>query len=204
MATSKNPDEYFEKDSQWKATLDELRSIIRKTELSECIKWGAPAYTLNNKNVLGLMGFKNHVSLWFHNGVFLEDKDKKLLNAQEGKTKAMRQWRFTSHEQVLNDRELIASYLNEAIQNQKDGKEIKPDKSTTIKKNNKSLLIDNLMIKDLEFKNKFNSFSAACQREFHEYISEAKRDETKVRRLEKIKPMVLRGEKLNDRYSSKK
>ena len=38
---------------------------------------------------------------------------KVLINAQEGTTKSMRQWRFTAKEQI--DKELPLSYIKEAI-----------------------------------------------------------------------------------------
>ena len=44
----------------------------------------------------------------------MTDPQKVLINAQEGTTKLMRQWRFTSREQI--DKELILQYINEAIE----------------------------------------------------------------------------------------
>ena len=60
-----------------------------ETELLETIKWGVPVYTLNDKNVLGMGAFKSYVGIWFFQGAFLDDPQKKLINAQEGKTKAL-------------------------------------------------------------------------------------------------------------------
>jgi uncharacterized protein YdeI (YjbR/CyaY-like superfamily) len=37
---------------------------------------------------LGIGAFKNHFCLWFHQGVFLKDKQTLLINAQENKTNA--------------------------------------------------------------------------------------------------------------------
>ncbi len=53
-----------------------------------------------------------------------------LINAQEGKTRAMRQWRFGSVDEI--DKKLVLEYVQEAIQNQKDGKQIKPEKTKII------------------------------------------------------------------------
>ena len=38
------------------------------------------------------------------------------------------------------------------------------------------------------------------QREYLEYIDTAKREETKIARMEKIKPMVISGIGINDKY----
>jgi len=87
-------EEYIEEGSKWTNELRELRRILLKTEFEETLKWSIPTYTINGKNVAGIAGFKDYFGIWFFNGVFLKDEEKVLINAQEGKTKAMRQWRF--------------------------------------------------------------------------------------------------------------
>ena len=46
----------------------------------------------------------------------------------------------------------------------------------------------------------FESLTLTKKREFTEYISSAKRDDTKQKRLEKIIPMILNNIGLNDKY----
>ena len=53
-----------------------------------------------------------------------------------------------------------------------------------------------------EFKTKFDGFSTSKQREYADYISEAKREQTKLKRLEKIIPMIIAGKGLNDKYKN--
>ena len=126
MAKIKSAEEYIREKTHWSDELNILRKLILQTELKETIKWGAPVYTLDGKNIVGLAGFKNHFGIWFYNGVFLKDKEKALVNAQEGKTKALRQMRFESIEDIKPD--IVLSYVKEAIANQKAGKEIKPNR----------------------------------------------------------------------------
>ena len=90
---SQKIDAFIAKQTKWKEKLQQLRAVFQKTELKEEVKWGKPTYTLNGKMVAAMADFKNHIALWFHQGVFLKDKQKKLINAQEGVTKALRQWR---------------------------------------------------------------------------------------------------------------
>ncbi len=188
---------YIEKNDQWATELDEIRKIINQTELYETMKWSMPTYTINNKNVLGVGAFKSFINLWFHQGAFLKDKAQKLSNAQEGKTKGMRHWKIYSIDDIIKNKDLIKAYIDEAIENQKLGKEIKPQKKKelTIPKQLKSLLDSNQTLKE-----SFELLSPSCQREYFEYIMEAKKDETKQRRLEKITPMILNGSGLNDKY----
>ena len=118
-------EEFIEVSSHFGDALTLLRQIINSTELEETLKWNAPVYTLNGKNVLGLGGFKNHFGIWFFNGIFLSDEKDLLSNSQE-KTKALRQMRFESTSEIKKN--VVLSYIKEAIKNQKLGKELKPEK----------------------------------------------------------------------------
>jgi uncharacterized protein YdeI (YjbR/CyaY-like superfamily) len=53
-------DEYIEVNSKWSEALTILRNIIRSTEVEESVKWSAPVYTIDGKNVFGPGTFKNH------------------------------------------------------------------------------------------------------------------------------------------------
>lgn len=131
----------------------------------------------------------------FFQGAFLSDPEHKLVNAQEGKTKALRQLRFADSEEI--DYNLVKAYVEEAIQNQKTGKEIKPDQKKPL------IIPDELKVKfevDEALKICFDEFTLTKKREFADYISEAKREETKLKRLEKIIQMIKEGIGLNDMY----
>ncbi len=189
-----NLEQYFAKSSR-QQELSILRDILLSCGLEETVKWGAPTYTFAGKNVASLASFKSYVGLWFYQGALLEDKKMKLINAQEGKTKALRQWRFTSMETI--ESKTIKAYVKEAIQNAKLGKSIKP----TIKK--RTAIPNELSAafrKSPELKKSFSALSRAKQNEYAEYLLEAVKTETKLKRLEKIIPLIIRGEGLNDRY----
>jgi uncharacterized protein YdeI (YjbR/CyaY-like superfamily) len=187
-------DEFLSIHPEWHDELNLLRKIILSTEMEETIKWGIPVYTVDGKNIVGIGAFKSYTGLWFYHGVFLEDKTNILVNAQEGKTKGMRQWRFTSIEEI--DTALVREYLEEAITNQKAGKEVKPEKKPLILPR---LLVD-LISEDIAFAQRFEAMSLTLKREYADYISDAKREATKQSRLAKIKPMIMAGIGLNDKY----
>lgn len=184
----------WNKTNDWAEELDLLQSIIAKTELTETTKWGGLTYTINGKNVIGIGGFKNFFTIWFYQGVFLEDRHKVLVNANEGVTKALRQWRFTSKDEI--DEGLILLYLKEAITNSKAGKEIKPEKKKTVV----SELFNNELASDSALKEAFSKFSAAKQNEFLEHVESAKQEKTKLSRIEKIKSLILENKGLYDKY----
>jgi len=191
-------DEFIEIHPEYLEELKFLRSLLIETELEEKIKWMFPCYTFDNKNVIGLGAFKKYVGLWFYQGVFLSDPLGILVNAQEGKTKAMRQWRFQELSEIKKHKNQIRQYLAEAIQNQKDGKEILP---TRVKK---ELIIPEELLsalaKSKRLKGSFEKLTYGKKKEYAEYISTAKRVETKEKRLKKITPMILEGKGLNDKY----
>ncbi len=93
-------EEYIKANIKWYEALTILRDIIKSTDVEETIKWNAPVYSVDGKNVIGLGAFKNHFGIWFFNGVFLKDEKNLLTNAQEGRTKALRQMRFESVDDI--------------------------------------------------------------------------------------------------------
>ncbi|NMH27967.1 YdeI/OmpD-associated family protein [Flavobacterium silvaticum] len=190
------PAKVWDKTGQWAEAIDLVKSIVVKTELVEMTKWGAPIFTVGGKNVAGIGGFKEHFAIWFWNGVFLKDEAGKLVNANEGVTKGLRQLRYKNMEEIRSDEKLIYDYLVEAIENEKAGLSIKPEKKQTIIPE----LIQKALDSDSELKIAFEKFTPFKQREFIEYVDSAKREETKVQRLEKISLMIRDGIGLNDKY----
>jgi uncharacterized protein YdeI (YjbR/CyaY-like superfamily) len=190
----KEPKNSWNKNDIWIEELELLRAILVKTQLEVATKWGGEVYTFNGKNVVGIGGFKNYFTIWFFNGVFLQDPKKVLVNAQEGVTKALRQWRFYSKDDI--DEKLILTYIHEAIENEKLGKKLAPVKKETIL----SDFFQKELHADLELKKGFEKLTPGRQREYLEYIDTAKREETKIARMDKIKPMIISGFGLHDKY----
>ena len=192
---AKSVEEYILKHAQHEEALKKLHKIIASTPLQEAIKWGAPVFTFSGKNIVGLAAFKSYTGLWFFQGVFLKDENGLLINAQEGKTKAMRQMRFQNPEDI--DEDIVHAYILEAIQNQKDGKEILADRTRPIElcEEFEEFLSANSIVAEA-----YDRLSRGKKRDYAEYIASAKQQKTKDKRLAKIKPMILEGLGLNDRY----
>lgn len=184
--------------SKWVDAEEFMQQLIVKTNLEKTMKWGSEVYTFKGKNVIAWGGFKDFFSLWFYNGVFLTDTYKVLVSASEGKTKALRQWRFTDVKEMDEDK--IRSYINESIQTIKDGKEIVKEKAV-IKQ--PEALFKEWLEENGNIKEKFHTLTQGRQNEYIEYIEDAKQEKTKRSRLEKIAPLILEGKGLNDKYRSK-
>lgn len=198
MKKFNNIEEFFAEGTIWQECLLKLRDIFLSfSEIEETLKWSAPCYTYNGKNIIGLTYFKNYVAIWFHNGVFLQDTHQKLQNAQEGITKALRQWRFFSLDEIITNQKIIENYTQEAIINESKGKRLKPSPKPLLE------IPEELQIlfeEDMILYQKFLSFSPSCQREFLEYILEAKKPETRLRRTEKVIQLINEKIGLHDKY----
>lgn len=186
MSSSEKLEVFFAREHPFKGGIGILREIAHKTELQETLKWGAPVYTVDGKNVLGIMAFKNHFGIWFFNGVFLSDPKNVLQNAQKGKTKALRHWKFTSLEEI--DKATVLAYMKEAIENQKKGREIKPERK--VKKVAMPDLMKDALKENKKLKVAFDALTPFKKREYCEYLTEAKMQKTKVARLDKIIPLI--------------
>lgn len=195
MKSYKTVDEYILNAVSGKEILMVLRDLLKTTELVETIKWGSPVYTINDKNVIGIGSFKSYAGLWFYQGALLKDKAGVLVNAQEDKTKALRQWRFASPEEL--DDKLLLEYVNEAIQNERQNMRIVADREKPLILPNE---LQNALKKDAVLNQHFNLFTKGRQREFAEYIGEAKQDKTRLTRLGKVIPLILENIGLNDKY----
>ncbi len=195
MKRYRTVDAYIDAQDEWREGLVALRAILNATELEETVKWGAPCYTVNGKNVVGLGAFKSYFGLWFFQGALLKDEKKVLINAQEGTTKAMRQWRFASAREIRK-RDILL-YVKEAIENQKQNREIKSDRGRPLEIPPE---LADVLKKNKKLGGAFESFTLGKQREFADYIASAKRAETKQSRMGKIKPIILEGQGLNDKY----
>ena len=190
-----NVKDYINEHAEWQHQLTKLHTIMLGCGLEESIKWGMPAYSSKGKLLIGVGAFKAHVAIWFHHGANLKDPAKKLINAQQGKTKAMSQWRLSDSDTI--DRALLTAYVNEAIANDSAGLKISPGPRpmAPIPAALATALSGNAALKTA-----FEALSPGKQKDYVAHVAEAKRSSTQQSRTEKITPMILRGEGLNDRY----
>ena len=186
---------YFGRGGPFGEGIRILREIALQTLLEETLKWNAPIYTLDGKNVLGILAFKHHFGLWFYKGVFLSDFLWVLDNAKEGKTRAMRHWKFTDPDQIVPAD--VRAYMEEAISVERKGMQVP-------KARPKAVIIPEALEKalqsDPDLREQFRAMPPYKKRDFAEYITSAKQTATKERRLQKILPMIREGIGLNDSY----
>lgn len=190
-------DLFYQEEHPFSEGINALRQWIKECGLKEDYKWQVPTYTWNKKNIVSIAKFNKHYGVWFFQGGLLQDAEGVLQNAQEGKTKAMRHWKFTAPQPGNQAR--VKTYVLEALENEKQGKRIAADRKAPRVVALPELL-QTEMKKDADFKRAFESLSPSKQRDYAEHISSAKREETKIKRWTTIVPMILDGKGLNDKY----
>lgn len=201
MKYAKTVEGYISNHPEKKEFLIKLREILLTTELEETIKWGMPTYTINGKNIVGIGAFNEWACLWFHSGSLLSDPDHVLVNAQKGKTKAMRQWRFRTLDEI--DTKKIKIYLLEAIDNHYKSKKVDfgPLPSDDQIQFEIPKLLQGIFDSEPVLNESFKNLTVRQQRDYAEYIAEPKRESTRKSRLEKIIPLIAEGKPIAKLWS---
>jgi len=191
----KTVEAYIQKVPQWRDELRILCDLVLQTDLKETIKWGAPSYGLDGHNLIGVNGFKSYFGLWFHQGALLSDPAGVLINAQVGKTTAMRQWRMY-HMDDINPK-MIQQYLDETLAHCRAGRRVKipPKRPVAMPQ-----ILRDALDRDAIAHDMFARLSQSHRREYIDYITEAKRDATQVKRLDKTLTLIKSGAGLHDQY----
>ncbi|KAA3635757.1 MAG: hypothetical protein DWQ02_09380 [Bacteroidetes bacterium] len=183
----------------WPEELDLLRRIVLECGLTEELKWGAPCYTFQDKNVLMVSALRDYCCISFFKGSLL--KDSKGLMVKPGpNSQAARLFKFKSVEEIQQIEEDIKNYIFEAIEVEKAGLKVK------FKKNPESIPeeLEQKFEEDPFFKAAFESLTPGRQRGYILFFSQPKKSETRTSRIEKCVPKILNGEGLNDKYKSRK
>jgi hypothetical protein len=170
-----------------------IRELIHKNKqpFFEDWKWNRPIFT-TQKMICGFSAHKNHVSLTFFDGANMSDKHE--LFSGDCSAQNTRTIKFENVNDI-NQKKLL-DYFKEAflLKHQSTKKTIK----------NKELEIPDLLKVALE-KNKlaktnFENMAYTYKKEYARFISEAKREVTKLNRLEKVIFNLEKNIKMHEQY----
>ncbi len=188
-------EEFLSKDSQWKEEYIKLRQIVLECEeLTEEFKWMHPCYTIKNKNIVLIHGFKEYCALLFHKGALLKDP-RGILIQQTENVQAARQIRFTGLQEIVKLESVIKEYILEAIEVEKSGLEVK------VKEHKEYIIPEELHTKFEEIpalKTAFEALTPGRQRAYIFHFSQPKQSKTRIARIEKAMERILNGKGLND------
>ncbi|OUL03590.1 YdeI/OmpD-associated family protein [Bacillus spizizenii] len=192
--TNPKVDEFLSKAKKWKEEYEKLRAIVLDCELTEEFKWKHPCYTLNNKNIVLIHGFKEYCALLFHKGALLQDAHGILIQQTEN-VQAARQIRFTNVQEIDEMETILKAYIHEAIEVEKAGLEV------DLKKNTEYKIPEELQNKFDEIpalKTAFEALTPGRQRAYILHFSQAKQSKTRESRVEKYLQKILDGKGLKD------
>lgn len=187
-------DPYFNKLKKWKEEFKLLREIALDCGLTEDFKWMHPCYTLDDKNIVLIHGFKDYCALLFHKGALLKDPHGILIQ-QTANVQAARQIRFTDVQEIDEMQLILKTYIDEAIEVEKAGLQVNYKKNTeyTIPEELESKFVD---MPDL--KAAFEALTPGRQRAYILHFSTPKQSKTRESRVEKYIAQILDGKGLND------
>ncbi len=182
-------DLFLSKLTKWQLELERLRMILLDSPLTEEVKWSVPIYTFDGKNVMGINGMKDYVSLSFFKGSLLQDKAGVLLQASEH-THGARSIHFTSLEEIVEKEALLKAYVLEAIEVEKTGMKVQVEKPADLHVPEE---FQNRLDEVTGLKASFEALTPGRQRAYLLYFAQAKQSATRASRVEQFIPRILMG-----------
>lgn len=187
-------DAYLADSPRWPDELAAIRPILLACGLVEKIKWGKPCYCIeDDRNIVLLQEFSEHLALMFFQGVLLNDPAN-VLHAQGPNTHGAKRMQFTSAAEVESLAAVIEAYVGEAIGHARAGTELPPRPAEALAPELEERLASND-----ELAEAFNGLTPGRQREYNLHISSAKQSTTRNRRIDEVEPRILAGKGLRDR-----
>lgn len=194
MASDPRVDAYIAKAPEFaQPILTYLRELVHKTvpDAGEDIKWGMPCLTYKGKNLAGMAAFKAHCSFGVHgDGRAIEGM------GQYGKIRA--------RTDLPSDQTIVTALLAAKDRIDSTGTALK------IGSKPKVAMAEIPMPDDFAAeldrlqgaRTKFDAFAPSHRREYLEWIVEAKRPETRAKRIAEASEWIAEGKKRNWKYEN--
>ncbi len=185
---------FFENDTKWQDEFKKMRSLILECGLTEELKWGKPCYTLEDKNIIIMQGFKNYCALLFFKGPLLKDTGHFLIFPGEH-MQSSSQLRFTSLQEIEKKETLIKAYVMEAIEVEKSGSKVPLKKTEDYPV---PLEFQEILDEMPDLMTAFEALTPGRQRGYLLYFAAPKQSKTRTARVEKYIQQIFDGKGLND------
>ena len=183
------------KVNKWQAELEQLRTILLDSPVTEELKWGVPCYTFEKSNILLIGAFKDYCAISFFKGALLKDADGILSKPGEN-SQAARVVRFTSVREIVEMEAILKAYIVEAVEVEKAGLKVnfkKPSEFTIPEE------FQNKLDELPALRTAFEALTPGRRRGYILYFSQPKQSQTRAARVEKCMRQILVGKGLNDR-----
>ncbi len=186
--------------------LEHIRELVHKAcpKVEEEIKWSRPFFVYKGVILANLSAFKEHCSF----GFWGQEMSKLLKDSGVVRDGAMGSLgRITSIKDLPADKQMI-TWIRLAAQSIDSGDHISPiaSRNRVVKAPKPPLEMHpqfaSALKKDKKASSAFDAFSPSCKREYIEWISEAKRDETREKRIATAVEWIAEGRKRNWKYEA--
>lgn len=184
-----------------KPILKHLRKLVHQTcpDVQETIKWSFPHFEYRGKNLCSMAAFKAHCAFGFSKAALMKNAKELIKNQEEAMGHL---GRITSLNDLPADRQLTAM-IEEAMMLNETNARLPAAK----KKTDKNVVIPDSLSKKFSKEKKaadtFFAFSPSHQREYCEWIAEAKSEDTRKRRTDQAIEWLKEGKSRNWKYMKK-
>lgn len=197
----KNPDvdAYIDKASDFaKPILKKLRKAFHKgcPKLEENIKWGVPSFEYKGMMV-GMAAFKAHVSWGFWKAKLMDDPDG-ILPAQR---KASPMSIKAASVKDLPAEAVIAKYVKQAAALNEKG--VKPKPAATKKAPRAPKYMLDAIKKNEHADEHWKAFTPGKRKDYIKWITSAKREATRDKRLQQAVAWIAEGKSRNWKYEKR-
>ena len=194
MSRDPRVDDYIAKRQPFaQPILTHLRELVHEYApgVEETLKWGMPHFVLNGQNLAGMAAFKEHATFGFW-------RDEEVTGAPRDTGAMGSMGRLASLADLPPDKRM-ADYIARAAALCADGK---PKRSAPKPKAALDLPDDlGAALKvNPAAQGHWDAFSPGKRRDYIEWVIEAKRKETRVKRIETIVAQVAEGKDRNWKY----
>ncbi len=194
-------DTYIAKSADFaKPILEHIRALVHKScpDVEEKMKWSMPFFDYKGEMLCHMASFKQHAVMGFWKASLM--KDSILVENAKSETAMGHLGKLTALKDLPADKK-ITGWIKEAMQLNDKGVKL-PAKTKTAEKT--ALVVPDYFINALR-KNKkalqiFEAFSYSHKKEYLQWVTDAKREETKIKRMESAIEMMAEGKNLNWKY----
>ena len=191
-------DAYIARSAEFaRPILSQLRERIHAAcpHCEETIKWGSPSFTYRGKILCGMAAFKQHATFGLWQGAMIVGDD------GVRRDDAMGQFGRLTRVSDLPGKREFSGYIRQAMTLIEEG--VKRPVASTPKPPLEAP--DDLVAalrRNAKARATFEAFPPSCRRDYIEWITEAKREETRARRLAQTVEWLAEGKRRNWKYES--
>jgi len=183
---------YIAEHPEWQRLLMiRLRQLIHSVDpdVEETWRWNGPHFD-HDGIMVGIHGFKTCVSVWFHKGALLKDAQGLFKLTEKDEERGIRKYKLSEgeaiHEKAFSDLVKQAVRLN--LTGVKLGDAKPPRKILELPSD-----LEGCLKKDETTWKHWENFSSTHKKEYVEWIIDAKKDETRKRRIAQALEMIREG-----------